>query len=113
MPAPPSRWTPTTPARCSTPPRPPAPPGWLHQAGTHLSAARPPEEWIPACAGMTIHLGRPLEIQIRVVLRRCSAGDVVGEDLPEAGARLDPRIPFLGRLVLVPGHVADIVEAGE
>ena len=43
--------------------------------------------------------------------RRRNAGHVVGEDRPEARARLDPRIPFLGGLVCLPRHVAEIVEA--
>src|SRR6185437_1611498 len=54
---------------------------------------------------------RALKIQISVVLRRGEAGYVVGEKRAEAGAGLDAGVPFLGGLVVVPGHIAEIVEA--
>src|SRR5690242_19685970 len=38
---------------------------------------------------------------------------MVREDGPEARPRLDAGIPFLGRLMLFPGHIAEIVERGE
>src|SRR5580698_6949066 len=47
------------------------------------------------------------------MLRRRRAWDVVGEDGAEARARLDPRIPFLGRLMRIPRDVAQIVERRE
>ena len=45
------------------------------------------------------------------MLGRWRAGYVVGEERPEARARLDPRVPFLRRLVVLPRDVAEIVEA--
>src|SRR5580704_14120021 len=51
------------------------------------------------------------EIEIGVVLGRWHAGQVVGEDRAEARARLDARVPVLGRFVVVPRHVAEIVQA--
>src|SRR5690242_493643 len=54
-----------------------------------------------------------LEIQIGVVLGWRRARDVVGQERPETRPRLDAGIPFLGGLVLIPGHVAEVVEGRE
>src|SRR6516164_131722 len=51
------------------------------------------------------------KIKIGIVRGRGNAGHVVGEDRAETGARLDPRIPFLGGLVGFPRHVAEIIKA--
>src|SRR5438552_10248300 len=53
------------------------------------------------------------EIEIGVMLGRRGAGNVIGEQRAEARARLDPRVPFLGGLVVVPRHVAEVVERRE
>ena len=45
--------------------------------------------------------------------RRRGAGDAVCQDLPETGARLDPGVPVLGRAVLLPRDIAQIVDAGQ
>jgi hypothetical protein len=52
------------------------------------------------------------EIEIGIVFRRRHAGQVIGQQRPEARSRLDARIPLLGRLVRVPGHVSQVIEAG-
>src|SRR3546814_7939395 len=44
---------------------------------------------------------------------RWAAGDVVAEQRLEARSRLDAGIPVLGRRMVVPRHVAEIVDAGE
>ena len=41
---------------------------------------------------------------------RRQARDRIGQEWPEAGARFDPRIPVLGRLVLFPGDIAEIID---
>src|SRR5439155_20168926 len=47
------------------------------------------------------------------MLRRWHAGHVIGQDRAEARARLDPGVPFLGRLMRIPGDIPEIVEARE
>src|SRR5271155_3222092 len=51
------------------------------------------------------------EVKIGIVRRRRDSRNMIGQDRAEARARLDPRIPFLGRLVSVPGYVAHVIEA--
>src|SRR4029077_19134649 len=57
--------------------------------------------------------GRPSasKVEIDVMLRRGDTRNVVGEYRAKARARLDPRVPFFGRLVRIPGHIAEIIEA--
>src|SRR5258706_2129840 len=38
---------------------------------------------------------------------------MVGEEWPEARARFDARVPFLGAVMLLPGHVAEIIDGRE
>ena len=83
------------------------------------SPAPPRIDWtaaVPAACGRDARgprstRGPGLKIEIGVVLRRRQAGDVVGEERTKARPRLDARVPFLGGLVLVPRHVAEVVEA--
>src|SRR3984893_9286443 len=58
------------------------------------------------------HLRLPhSKIEVGVVFWRGDTRDVIGEDRAEARARLDPRVPFLGGFVCIPGNVAEIIEA--
>ena len=52
----------------------------------------------------------PLEIQIRVMRRRCHTGDTVGENAAKARAGFHSRIPILRRLRYAPIDVANEVE---
>src|SRR5215472_16669739 len=62
----------------------------------------------------TIRCGaHPSEIEIGVMFGRRDAREMICQDRPKARPRLDPRIPFFGRLVVVPGHVAKVIERRE
>src|SRR5579863_3917485 len=57
-----------------------------------------------SCAGAS-------EVETGLLRRRRPPRHMVGEDRPKARPRLDPRIPFFRRLVLLPWYVAQIIEA--
>jgi hypothetical protein len=50
------------------------------------------------------------EIEIGIMARWRRARDVVAEDATEGRSRLDAGIPFLGRFMFVPRHIAEIIE---
>src|SRR5918911_5440904 len=52
------------------------------------------------------------EVEIRIGRGRRHARDAVGEEGAEGGAGFDAGIPGLRGLVLVPGHVAEVIDAG-
>src|SRR5579883_977192 len=50
------------------------------------------------------------KIEVGIMLWRRRARDMVGEQRPKAGARLEPREPVLGGRMVAPRHVAYIVD---
>src|SRR5262245_15995314 len=53
------------------------------------------------------------EIEIGIGGRGRKAPDVIGEQRTKGGPRLDPLVPGLGIGILLPGHIAEIVDRGE
>src|SRR5437867_1701408 len=67
----------------------------------------------PATARKIRRSGDTSEIQVGVVCWRRDARKLVGQERAEARARLHARVPVLGAGMLLPRHVADVVERRE
>src|SRR5690606_31156327 len=53
------------------------------------------------------------EIEVRVVAGGRHAGDAVGQQAAHDGPRLDAGVPVPGHRVVIPGDVAQVVDAGK
>src|ERR1051325_2535004 len=78
---------------------------WWKIASSALGPSRNDERF--SCTNR----GWLLEIEVGVAPRRRRARYVVDENLAKARPRFDARVPLLGRLVRIPGNIAQIVEA--